>query len=414
VNQSSDRAAVDGSVQELRLRLRQQELVAGFGRFALRTDSLQEILDEASRTAAEGLDSRFAKVLEYLPGDMAFVVRAGVGWHDGVVGQARVGGDLLSPAGYAFRTGNPVISNHLAAEQRFRTPQLLVDNRIRSAINVLIQARDSKPFGVLEGDSTNRGDFNNHDVTFLEALANSLAVAVEAQRRQDAREQLLREKEALLAENLLLLKEKDLLMQEVHHRVTNSLQLVRTILIMQARRLTNSEAKEQVEEAAGRIMTIAAVHQRLYDGGSITATDAAQYLRGLLADMKGALLEHASDRAVDLDIEPFMLGADDVTPLGLITGELVTNALKHGRGNVRVAIRRDAGGVEVAVSDEGTGFPAGFDPMGNRGLGMRLVAAIARTPDGDAIQIDRSVPFGRVVVRTPFGSSDPSAKVKTS
>jgi two-component sensor histidine kinase len=269
--------------------------VAGFGRFALQTDSLQEILDEASRAAAKGLDSQFAKVLEYLPGDMAFVVRAGVGWRDGVVGHARVGGDLLSPAGYAFRTGNPVISNHLAAEQRFRTPQLIVDNRIRSAINVLIQARDSKPFGVLEGDSTNRGDFNNHDITFLEALANSLAVAVEAQRRQDAREQLLREKEALLVENQLLLKEKDLLLREVHHRVKNSLQLVRTILIMQARRLTNPEAKEQVEEAAGRVMTVAAVHQRLYDGGSIAATDAAQYLRGLLADMRGMLLEHAGD-----------------------------------------------------------------------------------------------------------------------
>lgn len=398
-------AAKNLSVPELNLRLRQQELVAEFGRFAMQTDSFQSILDEASAVAAEGLDARFAKVLEYLPGDMAFLVRSGTGWAAGVIGHACVGADLQSPAGYAFRSGKPVISNHLANEQRFRTPKLLADHGIRSAINVLVQARDGEPFGVLEGDSTNRGDFNEHDVAFLQALANTLAVAVEAQKRQDAREELLREKEELLRENQALLREKDLLMQEVHHRVKNSLQLVQTILTMQARTLTNPEGRQQVEEAAGRIMTIAAVHHQLYNGGSITATDAAQYLRGLLNDMEGLLPDTDNGHTLELDIEPFSLAADDITPLGLITCELVTNALKHGRGKVRVAVRRDAGGLEVAVSDEGGGFPAEFDPAASRGLGMRMVVALAKSPEDDAIQVDRSVPFGRITVRMAFGGS---------
>src|SRR3954449_4524873 len=130
------------SVPEMNWRFRQQDLVAGFGRFALQTDSLQRIFDEASMVAAEGLDARFAKVLEYLPGEMGFVVRSGVGWREGIVGHARVGGDLQSPAGYAFRSGKSVISNHLCDEQRFRTPKLLEEHGIRSAINVLIQACD--------------------------------------------------------------------------------------------------------------------------------------------------------------------------------------------------------------------------------------------------------------------------------
>ncbi len=398
-------AALNLSVPELTLRLRQQELVAEFGRFAMQTESFQAILDEASAIAAEGLDARFAKVLEYQPGDMAFLVRSGVGWSDGIVGHAKIGGDLQSPAGYAFRSGRPVISNHLGSEQRFRTPKLLREHGICSAINVLIQASDDEPFGVLEGDSTHRDDFNDHDIAFLSALANTLAVAVQSQKRYDAREELLADKEALLHANQALLHEKDLLMQEVHHRVKNSLQLVQIILSMQARTLTNPDARQQIEEAAGRIMTIASVHQRLYEGGSVTATDAARYLRGLLDDMAGLLPDTGKRRALELDIAPFSLAADDITPLGLITGELVTNALKHGSGAIKVVVERTPGGLVVSVSDEGDGFPADFDPKASRGLGMRMVAALARSADGDAVQIDRSVPFGRIVVTLPFGGS---------
>jgi two-component sensor histidine kinase len=258
---------------------------------------------------------------------------------------------------------------------------------------------------LLEGDSTHRGDFGHQDVAFLQALANTLAVAVEAQKRQDGRAKELLEKEELLRANEALLREKDLLMQEVHHRIRNSLQLVRTILSMQARTLTNPEAKQQVEEAAGRIMTVGAVHKRLYEGGSVTATDAAHYLRGLLADMRGVLPDEADERALELEMESFILPADDLTPLGLIAGELVTNALKHGRGRVSLQVHRDAGGLELAVSDEGPGFPADFEPVSAKGLGMRLVSALAKSPDATAIRIDRSVPFGRIVVRTGFGGS---------
>jgi two-component sensor histidine kinase len=394
------------SPPELSLRLRQQELVADFGRFALRTDNFQDILDQASVVAALGLEAGFAKILEYMPGDMAFLVRSGVGWKDGVVGHARLNGDLQSPAGYAFRSGKPVISNHLANEQRFRTPALLAEHGIRSAVNVLISADDTAPFGVLEGDSTRRGEFGDHDVAFLQALANTLAVAVEAQKRQDAREQLLLEKDALLRDNEALLREKDLLMREVHHRVMNSLHLVQSILLMQARGLTNPEAKEQVEEAAARIMTVCAVHRRLQEGGPAVTADAGQYLQKLLADMTGLLLPSGTGgRSLELEASPFALSADDITSLGLIASELITNAIKYGEGKIRVEVQQHASGLELSVSDEGKGFPADFDPAARHGLGMRLVATLAKGTGADVIRIDRSVPFDRVIVTTAFGGS---------
>lgn len=398
-------AALNLSSSELTLRLSQQELVAEFGRFALRTDSFQAILDRACAVAALGLEAGFAKVLEYLPGEGALLVRAGVGWKDGVVGQARLRDDLQSPAGYAFRTGKPVVSNHLASEQRFRTPVLLAEHGIRSAINVLIASDDAAPFGVLEGDSTHRGEFGEHDVAFLQALANMLAVAVEAQKRQDARAEALREKDALLRENQILLREKDLLMQEVHHRVANSLQLVHGILTLQTNTLTSPEAKLPLQEAGRRIITIAAVHRRLYQGGSVAAAEVEPYLRGLLADMRGLLLDETDERLLELEVHSFSLSAEDLTQLGLIISELVTNALKHGAGKIRIEVQRKATGLIVSVSDEGEGFPVDFDPAARRGLGMRLVRGLAKGPS-DAIVIDRSVPSGRIIVQTGFGGEN--------
>jgi two-component sensor histidine kinase len=394
----------DLSAPELALRLRQQELVAEFGCFALnKNDDLQAILDEASRVASVGLETACAKVLQCLPKEKAFVVRAGVGWKPGVVGHARVGNDLQSPAGYAFRTGKPVLSKDLDSEPRFRTPKLLAEHGIRSTINVLVRT-DSDSFGVLEVDSTNRGEFAASDIAFLQTLANTLGVAIRAQQREDAKAQVLRDKEALLLENEHLLREKDLLVREIHHRVTNSLQLVHSMLSIQVKLLDNEEASAQVGQAASRVLAIAAVHRRLYQAGSSHAADARTYMRALLDDMK-ALLPFAGRRRLKLDMDRLALSADNLAHLGLIAVELVTNALKHGRGSIELAVKREEDSLKIVVSDEGAGFPASFDPAARDGLGLKIVSAMAGSARGAAIAVDRSVPFSRVAVRMALKAS---------
>ena len=108
----------------LHLRIRQQEFLAELGVLALQGTNFIDMLNHTARMTAEGLDAEYCKVLEYIPAENRLLVRAGVGWDEGVVGQASVGADLASPAGFALRTGKPVISNHLENEQRFRTPEL--------------------------------------------------------------------------------------------------------------------------------------------------------------------------------------------------------------------------------------------------------------------------------------------------
>ena len=206
--QSSEGQSDDLTSRTLRLRIRQQELLAELGVLALQGTSFIEMLNHTARVTAEGLGAEYCKVMEYIANENRLLVRAGVGWSEGVVGHATVGADLASPAGYALRTGKPVISNHLENEQRFRTPELLIEHGIRRAMNVILQG-DGSPFGVLEVDSRSEGEFNEHDIAFLQGAANILGMAIEQQQFQ-------RKLQAALERHQILLK-------EVNHRVKNSL-----------------------------------------------------------------------------------------------------------------------------------------------------------------------------------------------
>ena len=103
---------------ELPYRLRQQSLLGEFGRIAMQTRDFRRILQRATELCAQGLQARFAKVLEYEPDQKRLLVRAGVGWAPDTIDIVSVAADLGSPAGYAYQTGESVISNHLEAETR--------------------------------------------------------------------------------------------------------------------------------------------------------------------------------------------------------------------------------------------------------------------------------------------------------
>ena len=371
------------SPDELALRLRQQELVAGFGVFALELGTLQRLLDEVVRIAAEGLNVPFAKVAKYRREENDLLVIAGVGWHAGVVGHSTLGAGLDSPAGFALQSGVPTLANQLAQERRFHVPALLIEHGVQSAINVVIGTPDKGAFGVLEVDSTRRLDFVAADTAFLQSLSHVLSAGllrIEAEQVQAG-----------------LLRDKDLLMREVHHRVSNSLQLVRTMLGLQAR-AADSETRLQLETAGARIMSIAAVHRRLYQEGSVVEGDAAAYLSALIHDLREMLDEGAEGRTIVLEAEPLQLPADSLTPLGLVVSELVTNAIKYGEGRVTVRVRRVAEGTEVLVEDEGRGFGSDFVMQQRQGLGMRLIATLARSTPDKAIIIDPAALSGRVTV----------------
>ncbi|MBU8544258.1 MULTISPECIES: sensor histidine kinase [Roseomonadaceae] len=352
------------TARELRRRLHQQQLISAFGREALRGAGLDGLLQDAARAASEGLDTDLAKVLQHLPGEQCLLIVAGVGWGPDVIGVVRFGTDLASPAGFALRTGAPVISNHLGGEGRFRTPQLMVEHGVRRAVNVLIRGEaGAPPFGVLEVDSRDaQEEFSESDVAFLQSLANVVGLAIDRDRDR---------------------RDRDLLTREAHHRVKNSLQIAQTLLRLQLREVEDPEAKRQLEQAARRIMTIGAVHERLFSGPAIGLVVVATYLRGLVEDLRASLGVGDGGRPLALEVTPASEEAvwdgDRVTTLGLVATELVTNAFKYGRGTVtlRFEIAALTGGGTLVVADEGDGPPPGFD-QAKGGLGMRILTTLLR------------------------------------
>jgi GAF domain-containing protein len=229
--------SADLATRALQQRIRQQETLAELGVVALPGKPFRELLNETVRLTAEGMNAEFCKVLEFIPTDNRLLVRAGVGWHEGIVGRATIGADLESPSGFALRTGKPVISNHLENEQRFRTPELLVDHGIRRAMNVILQG-DGSPYGVLEVDSRSEGEFSQNDIAFLQGAANILGMAIEQQQYQ-------RKLQAALDRHQVLLR-------EVNHRVRNSLQVVSSMLHLQANAVGDQDLSERLTQRSSK------------------------------------------------------------------------------------------------------------------------------------------------------------------
>lgn len=160
--------------------LRQQNILAKFGELALQSDDLDEILTEACRLVGEALGTDFAKVVELQPDGNTLLVRAGVGWKDGVVGVATIDVADDTSEAYALKTGEPMISPDIDEETRFRYADFLIDNGAKAVANVIIiGGKDRPPFGILQVDSRTRREFSEEDVAFLRTYANLLAAAVD-------------------------------------------------------------------------------------------------------------------------------------------------------------------------------------------------------------------------------------------
>ena len=360
------------TARALRQRIRQQELLAELGVLALQRTSFIGMLDHTARMTAEGLDAEYCKVLEYIPAENRLLVRAGVGWSEGVVGVASVGADLESPAGYALRTGKPVISNHLENEQRFRTPDLLVEHGIRRAMNVILQG-DGSPFGVLEVDSKSEGEFGEHDIAFLQGAANILGMAIEQQQYQ-------RKLQVALDRHQVLLK-------EVNHRVKNSLQVVSAMLQLQANAAGEQALSERLNEAASRVNAVGRAYERLAYNADYESIDLIEYLREIICDLE--LTVAPCDIQFDAP-EAIQFGADRAILVGLIVNELVSNAGKYaypdcpsGTIGVRVQLQSDKQAILISVQDEGVGLPPGFDSATSKRLGTRLVNALSKQLGGE-------------------------------
>ncbi len=195
--------------------------------------------------------------------------------------------------------------------------------------------------------------------------------------------------------------QKEVLMLETHHRVKNSLQMVQSLLTLQARTIADPAIANMMQESAARVRTFGALHETLYTIADGTHVDLETYLALLVADLRDGIGATLTGRPITLDVQPTKWPSSDVSMLGLVLTELVTNALKYGTGGVRVGVTTGQDQqATLTVEDEGTALAADFIPGKGSGIGMRLIMRLLRDRDG-RLEIDRSVHHTRFIVHLP-------------
>jgi PAS domain S-box-containing protein len=361
---------------ELETRTRQQAVVAELGLRALANDGLQSLMDDEVASVARTLGVEYVKIVELLPGGEELLMRAGMGWEEGLVGSARESAGLGSQAGYTLLVNEPVIVEDLSTETRFNPPPLVQERGGVSGMTVVIPGRE-EPFGVLGAHSRSRRTFSEDDVNFLQAVANVLATAIE---RHETEKKFLEVRET----------ERSRIARDIHDEALQDL----SGALVEARQL---QSISESPESARRLVRLVATLDRI-----------GQQLRGAIYDLRlegeqdelfPKLLESlvelhrgmAPESDIALEVHDGVLSG----PLGergrqllRILGEALTNVRRHsGAIHVGVGVGITEEKLWAEVVDDGRGFDAteGSEEAASAtgGLGIRGMRERARALGGD-------------------------------
>ncbi len=212
-------------------------------------------------------------------------------------------------------------------------------------------------------------------------------------------------------------EKQELLMKEIHHRVKNNLQIVASLLNLQAARIRQPEARAEFASARDRVRALATLHRHLYLQGEVHTIDMPAFLKELCGQIFDAMGETPGKRiSLHIEASPLQMHSDQAVPLSLIVTEAVSNAVKYafpkGRaGAVCVRLTDADGSAELVVEDDGVGIPAGRSETetGTRdGLGLTLIRGFARQLGGTLVV--EEVGGTRYVVRVPLTPAPESSE----
>ena len=249
---------------------------------------------------------------------------------------------------------------------------------------------------------------------FIPLLQVAVDGAVRLARLQKARDDAEAEVHASRDRFAALAAEREVLLREVNHRVGNSLQIIASLLHLQASSTAEDDVKAALTNAMGRVAAVAQVHRRLYTSHDLKSVVLNQYLDALLEDLRRSAEGNKMSR-LTLKAEPIEIDPDRAVAIGIIVNELVMNAVKYaypdGAGPIHVDLVAGDSELELSISDDGVGLNAKTDPR-STGMGQRIVSAMA-TKLSASVERDPSHSGTRIVLRFPRATTKPAARASS-
>jgi two-component sensor histidine kinase len=201
-----------------------------------------------------------------------------------------------------------------------------------------------------------------------------------------------------------LLKQKDLLLRELQHRVMNSLNILSSLLDVQRRYVVDPAAKEHLANARDRVIAMGTVYRHLYQAHTLEYVEFSEFLNTICNTSETAYVG-GSRLSIEAEAEPVQLSSAHAIALGMLTHELITNALKHAysdgvRGRIKVILKHMDNDIELRFSDNGRGLPDNFQMETTSSLGMKIIASTVRQLGG-TLEINRLEPGTEFVIRLP-------------
>jgi two-component sensor histidine kinase len=352
--------------------------LAALRRYDILDADTDAIFDDFVKIAAEICNAPIALVSFVDEARQWFAAELGLGTKETPIDQ--------SVCAHAIRQSDVFVVPDLAVDPRFtENPLVTGAPNLRFYAGAVLTTPEGLPLGsmcILDTEPRPAG-LTARQAETLEALARQVMAQLQLRLA-------LRQLTAAAAAQETLLAEKDLLMQEVHHRVKNSLATVQALLLLQARTTSDAEAARQLRESAGRVRTFGAMHEHLYRVDASSQVNIAAYLESLMTEQQAASACTLQGRRIIVHAPSVLWPSTEAPNLGLIVLELVTNALKYGAGQITVTLEQAGTQIVLMVEDEGAGMPPGFDPASSRGLGMRLITGLLRRYGGGRLVVDPS------------------------
>ncbi|MBN2416577.1 PAS domain S-box protein [bacterium] len=282
---------------------------------------------------------------------------------------------------------------------------MIVDLRCLRSLIFLPFEHENDVIGVLILGTVSRPRmFSAHEIDLCMTITNELALGIQNVRLHQGLVLYTQQLENEIAERRRAeaqvqkdLKEKEVLLKEIHHRVKNNLQVISSLLSLQAAKTENEQALRILEESRNRIHSIALVHDALYKSKEFTNVTFTAYIRDLVSRLIRTYMIDPGRVAHTIDVDEVSLGIDKAVPCGLVMNELISNALKHAfpvslkrKGRLGIAVHAlDTGEIGIRVADNGIGFPKELDIHHPETLGLKLVSMIVEDQLSGRIRLDR-------------------------